>query len=69
MSPSAEQHFSPTEVAAKWGFDEKSIKRIFEHEPGVLVYTRPTSKTKRRYRTLRIPESIIARVHQRLVNG
>lgn len=69
MTPSTEQHFSPTEVASKWGFDEKSIKRIFEHEPGVLVFERPTSKTKRRYRTLRIPESIIARVHQRLING
>jgi hypothetical protein len=41
-----------------------SVRRLFENEPGVLVIERP-SKNTRRYRTLRIPESVALRVHRR----
>jgi len=64
-----EKHFSLTEIAEAWGLEEKSIKRIFENEPGVMVFARPTSKKKRKYETLRIPETVVNRVHQRMLKG
>lgn len=64
-----EKHFSLTELAEAWGLDEKSIRRIFENEPGVMVFARPTSKSKRKYTTLRIPEAVVSRVHQRMLKG
>lgn len=68
VSP-VEKHFTPAELAEVWGLEEKSIRRIFEKEPGVMVFSRATGKAKRKYTTLRIPESVMVRVHQRMLNG
>lgn len=65
-----EHHYSPAEIAKTWGVSPDTIRQVFEHEPGVLIIgDRKGSRTKRRYRTIRIPESVMARVHQRLSNG
>lgn len=63
---SLERHFSVTEIAKMWGVSEDMVRRLFEHEAGVLVLepSRPTYG-RRRYRTLRIPESVVDRVHKR----
>ena len=66
-SPVFERHYSPEELAGLWGLSGDSIRRLFEREAGVLVIERTKSRT-RRYRTLRIPESVAARVHRRLTN-
>jgi hypothetical protein len=42
------------------------IRRIFEHEDGVVKIASPERLHKRRYTTLRIPESVARRVHRRL---
>jgi hypothetical protein len=61
------RHYCVTEIAALWNLSDDAVRKIFEHEPGVLVIgdTRPTIR-KRRYTTLRIPEDVVARVHKRL---
>ena len=59
----AEKHFSVTELADLWNLSENTIRRIFENEPGVLQWGSPEGRFKRRYRTLRIPETVAARVH------
>jgi AraC-like DNA-binding protein len=62
---SMERHYSVAQVAAQWGLSEDTVRRLFEHEPGVLVIEPPRGRySRRRYRTLRIPESVIARVHR-----
>ena len=33
---SGEKHYSVAEVAKLWDLSEKTIRRMFEHEPGVL---------------------------------
>lgn len=65
-----EKHYSAIEIAGLWALSPETIRRLFEHEPGVLRISEPSSrlgrKLKRSYHTLRIPESVVIRVHQRL---
>jgi hypothetical protein len=46
-----------------WGLSADSIRRLFDDEPGVLVIGDTNHQHKRRYRTLRIPRSVIERVN------
>ena len=62
----SEKHFTPQELATTWGLSVDTIRELFTKEPGVLVINRPETKHKRRYRTFRVPESVAARVHNRL---
>jgi hypothetical protein len=64
----AGKHYSAQEVAELWGLSTDYVRRLFENEPGVLVLEAPRAYGRqRRYRTLRIPESVVERVHRRLV--
>ena len=64
-APALEQHYSVTEVAKMWALSEKTIRRMFEEEPGVLQWGSPETRRKRGYQTLRIPESVLLRVHEK----
>lgn len=66
--PVFERHFSPEDLAELWGLSGDTIRRLFEKEPGVLVIERCTKSRARRYRTMRIPESVALRVHRRSTN-
>ncbi|MCU1297385.1 MAG: hypothetical protein JWO91_1663 [Acidobacteriaceae bacterium] len=63
---SLQRHYSIIEVAALWGLNEKTVRRIFAKEPGVIELGREESRFKRAYVTCRIPESVLRRVHRRL---
>jgi hypothetical protein len=60
-----ERHFSPAELGEKWSLSVDTLRRWFEHEPGVLVFENPVRSSSRRFRTLRIPESVAERVYSR----
>jgi hypothetical protein len=63
----AVRHYSVAEVAGLWSLSPDFVRRIFQKEPGVLVLgDENPAPYKRRYRTLRIPEFVLARVHRRL---
>jgi transcriptional regulator GlxA family with amidase domain len=64
-APALEQHYSVTEVAKMWALSEKTVRRMFEDEDGVLHWGTPETRRKRSYRTLRIPESVLHRVHRK----
>jgi hypothetical protein len=53
-------------VSEIWNLDEKMIRRIFGDEPGVVSIESEESRYRRAYRTLRIPESVLLRVHRRM---
>lgn len=57
-----EKHYSSAEVAEIWGLSVDYIRELFRGEPDVLVLDR-TGLNK--YKTLRIPESVMIRVHRR----
>ena len=61
-----ERHYTAAEVAGLWKFDVETIRRIFQNEPGVIVLQAPARSGKRPYKTIRIPESVLDRVHRRM---
>lgn len=61
-----ERHYAVTEIAEMWNLSPDKVREIFEDEPGVLVIGDRSPRHKRRYVTLRIPHSVLQRVHQRL---
>ncbi len=61
-----ENHYSIGEVAKLWSLSEKTVRRMFESEPGVIQWGSEEVLHKRGYRTLRIPESVLHRVHRKL---
>jgi hypothetical protein len=61
-----EQHFTAAEVAAIWNLNVETIRQIFRDEPGVVVLQSPIKKSTRPYKTIRIPQTVLERVHRRL---
>jgi|GraSoi_2013_60cm_1033757.scaffolds.fasta_scaffold00127_7 hypothetical protein len=62
-----ERHYAVTEIAEIWHLSTDKVRDLFEDEPGVLVIGQRSSRRKRRYVTLRIPHSVVERVHARLL--
>ena len=62
----AERHYNVAEVAAMWSLSQDAVRKIFQNEPGVLALGGTGSGCKRRYLTLRIPQSVVERVHRRM---
>ncbi len=60
-----ERHYSVEELTELWGMSDDFVRRLFRHELGVVVFCKPRPG-KRVYRTLRIPESVVQRVHCRM---
>lgn len=49
-----------------WGLSPDAIRRLFRKEPGVFALRDGAPRaSKRRYVTLRIPQSVLERVHRR----
>ena len=70
-----ERHYSVTEIAELWNMSDDTVRNIFFDEPGVIKIGRASGlmggrskKVKRHYFTLRIPESVLVRVHDRLMH-
>jgi hypothetical protein len=61
-----ERHYAVTEIAEMWNLSADKVRELFENEPGVLVIGERSPRHKRRYVTLRIPQSVLERVHRRL---
>ena len=60
-----ERHYSVEELTELWGMSDDFVRRLFLHEPGVVVFFKQRPD-RRVYRTLRIPESVVQRVHRRM---
>jgi hypothetical protein len=61
-----EKHYSVIEISKLWALSQKTVPRIFEREPGVIHWGSEESCHKRGYRTLRVPETVLLRVHRKL---
>ena len=61
-----EKHYSVIEISKLWALSLKTVRRIFENEPGVIVWGHPEKSRRRGYRTLRVPETVLQRVHRKL---
>jgi hypothetical protein len=66
MQAAVEEVFlTVSDVAERLKVNEDTVRRLFAHEPGLVVICFP-KKGKRVYRTIRIPESVFKRVLTRL---
>ena len=61
-----ERHYSVKELASLWNLSDRTIRRMFVGEPGVVEWGACERRRKRGYKTLRIPESVARRVHRKL---
>jgi predicted DNA-binding protein YlxM (UPF0122 family) len=61
-----ERHYTVAEIAETWNLSRDVVRKLFEREPEVLVIGDDGTRNKRRYRTLRIPESVMQRLHRPL---
>jgi hypothetical protein len=61
-----EKHYSPRDLAKTWGLSVEKIRQIFRDEPGVLKIGDRNLRNQHSYITLRIPESVAERAHNRL---
>ena len=59
-----ERFYTIREIAKAWHLSEDAVRRLFKNEPGVLVFGTATKGSKRRYTTMRIPESVLQRVYR-----
>ena len=62
----SERHYAVVEIAQLWNLSTDKVRELFENEPGVLVIGERSPRHKRRYLTLRIPQTVLERVHSRL---
>lgn len=60
-----ERHYSVDELASIWAMSNDFVRRLFLHEPGVVVFCKQ-QPGKRVYRVIRVPESVAKRVHRRM---
>jgi hypothetical protein len=68
-APANERHYTIAEIAEQWGISTDLARDTFRDEAGVLKFDRPGSRVKRSYSTMRVPESVMIRVHTRLTSG
>ncbi len=61
-----EKHYTALEVAKIWAVSEQTVRRVFGKEPGVLTWGREGKVGRTGYMSMRIPESVLIRVHQRM---
>jgi hypothetical protein len=63
-----QRHYTVAEIGAILHLSDDAIRKLFEREPGVIVIGDSAPRGKRRYTTLRIPQSVWERVYRRLCN-
>lgn len=64
-APDASYCYSVKELAFLWNLSDETIRRLFEEEPGVLIF-RIQQTGKRTYRNIRIPGTVALRVQNRM---
>ena len=58
--------YTVAEIAAFTGLSRRTVTRLFEAEPGIIVLARPEKMNKRGYRSIRIPAAVYQRVVRRM---
>ena len=61
-----EMHYSIVEIAELWALSEETDRKIFESKPVVIHWSTEEKLYKRGYPTLRVPGTVLYRVHRKL---
>jgi hypothetical protein len=62
--PFAERHYTVNELASMWRLSGEFVRQLVQHEQGVTEWVRQ-QPGRRRYRVLRVPQSVAERVYRR----
>lgn len=62
--PFEERHFTVPELAEMWNLSREFVRQVVQGEPGVTEWVRQ-QPGRRRYRVLRVPQSVAARLYNR----
>ena len=60
-----ERHYTVPEIAAMWNISGDTVRRIFRGQEGVIEIGSPETRYCRQYQTMRVPESVLLRVHSK----
>ncbi len=63
--PAFEPHYSVPQIAKIWALHPDTVRSMFQNEDGVITIHHPERLRKRQHTTLRIPESVMVRVHRK----
>jgi hypothetical protein len=63
MGSAIERHYTIPEIAKIWQLSDDFVRQIFRDVPGVIKIGHAERRHKRGYVTLRIPESVLHKVH------
>ena len=63
IPPERTTDYSPLELAEAWNVSDDYIRKLFEDEPDVVIYSRTMKRS-----TMRIPVFVAKRVRQRMAN-
>lgn len=63
-----ERHYTIPELVPLWHLSKATLNKLFRDEPGVLrlAHAENVRAHRRSYLSMRIPESVVQRVHARL---
>ncbi len=66
MSPDVlkEKHYTVEELSEIWGISYEALRTKLLKTPGVLKFEQPRGRSKRRYVTIRVPESVARTLYQ-----
>jgi hypothetical protein len=64
--PSGHELLSIAEISAMWSLSRRTIRRILDNEPGILALGHPGNEHRQRYQRLRVPESVLRRIYDRM---
>ena len=67
VEPFAERHYTINELASAWNFSGEFVRQLVQHEHGVTEWVRQ-QPGRRRYRVLRVPQSVAERVYRRALS-
>lgn len=65
--PFTERHYTVNELASAWRLSGEFVRQLVQHEPGVTEWVRQRPG-RRRYRVLRVPQSVAERVYRRALS-
>jgi hypothetical protein len=58
-----ERHYSVQEIAEMWNISANTARRIFRGQPGVIEIGADETRYARPHKVLRIPESVVLKLH------
>lgn len=66
MSTALEKHYTVKQIAELWSLSPGVVRSLFKDRADVLKIGHGEKRYKRGYVTLRIPESVVQKVHAEL---